>query len=120
MIRITLEVTDPELLEDYKDIHPELIADDFRNNPQAWLDKGKLTIRRGRTITDQDIPSVKELVEYILTYDSDTFNARRVGLTLNKACQIADKLISNLITEIDGITLQELFDQLDEESEDIE
>lgn len=36
-IKIIITITDEDIVRDYKDIHPDLIADDFRNNTNAWI-----------------------------------------------------------------------------------
>ena len=36
-IIITIEITDPETLEAYSDVHPDLILDDFMACPTTWL-----------------------------------------------------------------------------------
>lgn len=37
-MKIIIDITDPTVLEDYKDVHPDIIADDFINNPRCWLE----------------------------------------------------------------------------------
>jgi len=36
-IIITIKISDPEFLEDYKDVHPDIIRDDFRDNSHSIL-----------------------------------------------------------------------------------
>ena len=36
-MKIIIEIKNPTVLEDYRDVHPDIIADDFINNPQCWL-----------------------------------------------------------------------------------
>lgn len=37
MIKITFNITDQETLENYRDIHEDLIISDFINNPKTWI-----------------------------------------------------------------------------------
>ncbi len=47
-MKIILTVTDKEVLRDYKIIHPDFIEDDFRNNTEAWLERGYITVVMGK------------------------------------------------------------------------
>ena len=45
-IKIIYTLTHKETENEYKNIHPDLILDDFVNNFQAWLDCGILEVRK--------------------------------------------------------------------------
>jgi len=36
-IKITIVIDDPEIVESYKDVHPDLILQDFENAPEEWF-----------------------------------------------------------------------------------
>ena len=36
-MKIIIEINDPETLEEYADVHKDLIIDDFVNEPTAWI-----------------------------------------------------------------------------------
>lgn len=38
MIQILITIKDKETLENYKDVHEELIAEDFMSNPKSWFE----------------------------------------------------------------------------------
>lgn len=42
-ITITVTITDEDTLENYKDVHPEIIVDDFITNASTWFPKADVT-----------------------------------------------------------------------------
>jgi len=56
MIQILITIKDKETLEDYKDVHNELIAEDFINNPKAWFEViDNIQIRKTNIDTEKHI-----------------------------------------------------------------
>lgn len=41
-LNISISITDPEMLEAYKDVHNDIIASDFLGDPKNWLDKADI------------------------------------------------------------------------------
>jgi len=49
MIEIKILIKDKEINDEYKDIHEDLILDDFLNDPEAWLNlkETEITVKKG-------------------------------------------------------------------------
>jgi len=59
-ILITIKDKDKETLENYKDVHKELIAEDFMSNPKSWFE-----VMDDIQITKTNIDTEKYIIKFI-------------------------------------------------------
>jgi len=45
-MKIIIEITNQEIIESYKDVCEEIIADDFYDNPKAWIFNAEIKIEK--------------------------------------------------------------------------
>ena len=60
MIQILITIKDEETLENYKDVHDELIVEDFMSNPKSWFE-----VMDDIHITETNIDAEKYIVKFI-------------------------------------------------------
>ena len=60
MIQILITIKDKETLENYKDVHEDLIAEDFINNSKAWFE-----VMDDIQITKTNIDAEKYIIKFI-------------------------------------------------------
>jgi len=53
-MKIIFTVTDPGIIDDYEDIHPDLVIQDFYSNFREWRDSGDFSV--GVSKSDKPTP----------------------------------------------------------------